>query len=64
MKFFACEQLNSVALVATWFFTDRFLQGQVGVHMGAVEISAWGAKKSLREGDYKKDPGRGTVFKT
>ncbi len=29
MKFFACEQLNSVALVATWFFTDRFLQGQV-----------------------------------
>ncbi len=36
----------------------------LGPHMGAVEISAGGAKKSFREWDYKKDPGRGTVFKT
>ncbi len=62
MKFFACEQLNSVALVATWFFTDRFLQGQVGVHMGAVEISAWGAKKIFQGGGLQKKTQGGGLF--
>ncbi len=33
-------------------------------HMGAVEISAGGGAKIFREGECKKDPGRGTVFKT